>query len=69
MDRASVTSSNLAEVGYDVDSETLEIMFWSGGVYQYFNIPYFLYERLIQADSPGKFFLAEIKGKYPEARL
>ncbi len=69
MDRQSVASSNLAEVGYDSDLETLEIQFKSGGVYQYFNVPAFMYERLMSADSLGRFFNAEIKGHYPEAKV
>lgn len=69
MDRQSVVSSNLAEVGYDPDLETLEVQFKSGGIYQYFNVPAFMYERLMSADSLGHFFNAEIKGHYPEAKV
>ena len=68
MDRQSVVSSNLAEVGYDPDLETLEVQFKSGGIYQYFNVPAFMYERLMSADLTGRFFNAEIKGHYPEAK-
>lgn len=69
MDRQSVASSNLAEVGYYLDLETLEVQFKSGGIYQYFNVPAFMYERLMSADSLGRFFNAEIKGHYPEAKV
>lgn len=69
MDRQSAASSNLAEVGYDSDLETLEVQFKSGGIYQYFNVPAFMYERLMSADSLGRFFNAEIKGHYPEAKV
>ncbi len=69
MDRPSVASSNLAEVGYDSDLETLEVQFKSGGIYQYFNVPAFMYERLMSAESIGRFFNAEIKGHYPEAKV
>lgn len=69
MDRQSVASSNMAEVGYDSDLETLEVQFKSGGIYQYFNVPAFMYERLMSADSLGRFFNAEIKGHYPEAKV
>ena len=69
MDRQSVASSNLAEVGYDSDLETLEVQFKSGGIYQYFIVPAFMYERLMSADSLGRFFNAEIKGHYPEAKV
>ena len=69
MERQPVTSSNLAEVGYDPELETLEVQFRPGGVYQYFNVPAFMYERLMSADSLGRFFNAEIKGHYPEAKI
>lgn len=69
MERQPVTSDNLAEVGFDAELETLEIQFRHGGVYQYFNVPAFMHERFMAADSLGRFFNAEIKGRYPEARL
>ncbi|WP_024587366.1 KTSC domain-containing protein [Aliihoeflea sp. 2WW] len=69
MERQPVTSSNLAEVGYDPELETLEVQFRHGGVYQYFNVPAFMNERLMNADSLGLFFNAEIRGHYPEAKL
>lgn len=69
MERQPVTSDNLAEVGYDADLETLEVQFRHGGVYQYYNVPPFMNERLMSADSLGRFFNAEIKGHYPEAKM
>ena len=70
MERKTVTSSNIAEIGYDPDLEILEIMFLrTSAVYQYFNVPQFMHERLMQADSHGVFFNAEIKGHYPEERI
>ena len=69
MERVSVASGNLAEIGYDPATETLEVMFHQGGVYQYYNLPSFMHERLMQAESIGKYFNAEIKGHYPEARV
>lgn len=64
MDREQVSSSNLDSVGYDADNETLEVEFKNGRVYQYFNVPPFMHERLMQSDSIGKFFNAEIKDAY-----
>lgn len=69
MERQPVISRNLAEVGYDSELETLEIQFHNGGVYQYYNVPPFMNERLMSADSLGQFFNAEIKGHYPEAKM
>ena len=61
MDRIPVDSSNLASVGYDQESGTLEIEFHSGRVYRYTGVPRYLYEGLMQAPSKGRFFNSEIK--------
>lgn len=65
MEREPVSSSNLLSVGYDPESETLEIEFQKSGVYQYFNVPQFIHERFMEAESVGKFFNSEIKEAYP----
>ena len=69
MERELVSSSNLASVGYDADSETLEVEFKGGSVYQYFNVPAFMHERMMAADSIGIFFNAEIRDAYPCEKL
>ena len=69
MNRTRVTSSNIAEVGYDEISKTLEILFRSGGLYQYFDVPSKEYSGLMKANSHGKYFIARIKGKYRYKRI
>jgi hypothetical protein len=65
MERVAVSSSNLASVGYEPGSETLEVEFKkTGKVYQYYNVPDFMHERLMQAPSVGTFFNAEIRDAY-----
>lgn len=65
MERQSVSSSNLASVGYDPASETLEVEFVSTGkVYEYYNVPQFMYDRLLEASSIGQFFNVEIRNAY-----
>jgi hypothetical protein len=68
MERQPVSSSNLASVGYDEDSATLEVEFKSGAIYRYYNVPSFEYERLMAASSHGIYFNANIKDKYPGER-
>jgi len=62
--RIPVVSSNVASIGYDENSYTLEVQFRGGGIYQYFNVPPQVFEEFINADSKGKFFHKEIKGIY-----
>lgn len=61
MTREYVSSSNIASIGYDATSETLEVEFNNGSVYQYYNVPENLYQGLMSADSKGKYFDAYIK--------
>lgn len=68
MERVPVASSNLISVGYDAASETLEVEF-KGGVYQYYNVPQFMHEQLMQAPSIGTFFNANIKNVYACAKI
>jgi hypothetical protein len=69
MDRVPVSSSNLASVGYDANSETLEIEFKNHSVYQYYNVPQFMHEQLMQAPSVGTFFNANIKNAYACSKI
>jgi KTSC domain len=69
MERISVTSSNLSSVGYDVESQTLEIEFNNGGVYQYAGVPEGEFEGLMSAASQGQYFHANIKNRYSFSKL
>ena len=65
MERQAVSSSNIASVGYNPDTETLEVEFSKDGkVYEYYNVPQFMYDRLMEAPSIGSFFSAEIRNAY-----
>ena len=64
MQRESVNSSNLASVGYDEKTQILEIEFNHGGVYEYYDVPKEEYKALMNADSHGKYFSANIRNDY-----
>lgn len=61
MHRTSVSSSNLASIGYDGSQNTLEVEFLDGSVYQYYGVPSHLYEGLMSASSNGTFLSQYIK--------
>ncbi len=65
MERTSVTSSNIRAVGYEVESQALEIEFNNGSVYEYSGVPENEYEGLMSADSKGTYFNSNIKNKFP----
>lgn len=62
--RQPVTSSDIASLGYDAATQTLEIEFHATGVYRYFSVPLEVFEILRTGPSPGKFFLQHIKGQF-----
>ncbi len=64
IERHKVTSSDIASIGYDDASGTLEIEFHATNVYRYFSVPKETYEGLLATPSPGKYFLQHIKGRY-----
>jgi hypothetical protein len=64
MQRYPVSSSNLASVGYDVTSQTLEVEFNSGRVYQYFGVPEHIHQELLAAGSVGSYFARSIKNSF-----
>lgn len=69
MDRFSVGSTNIASVGYDEPTQTLEVEFSNGTLYQYYNVGAALYEQFMQAPSKGKFFHVYIRNDYPFSRV
>ena len=69
MDRTPVNSSDIADVGYDDTTMTLEVGFHSGSIYQYFDVPQTVYGEFMSADSKGKFFNMYIKNNYRYTKL
>ncbi|MDR0605293.1 MAG: KTSC domain-containing protein [Bacteroidales bacterium] len=69
MKRQTVESSNLASIGYDSENEILEVEFNHGGIYQYFDVPHDVYEELMNAESHGKYFSANIRNDYEYQKL
>ncbi len=69
MKRQTVESSNLASIGYDSENEILEVEFNHGGIYHYFDVPHDVYEELMNAESHGKYFSANIRNDYEYQKL
>lgn len=65
MKRQSVSSSNLASIGYDTNSSTLEVEFNNGRIYQYYGVPASKHSALMNASSHGQYLNQNIiKGGY-----
>jgi hypothetical protein len=59
--RKPVKSSNIASIGYDAQSKTLEVEFLNGTVYQYYNVPVSVYQGLMNAQSHGGYLADNVK--------
>lgn len=69
MERYSVASSNVASIGYDERSETLEVEFLSGAIYQYYGVPKDVYDQFMAVPSKGQFLNTYIKNFYGYSRV
>ena len=69
MDRDTVAPSKVATIGYDRPTQTLEVEFVNGSVYQYYNVPEQMHERIMSAPSKGGFLYAHIRDSYPHSRI
>ena len=69
VDKQTVSSSTVRSIGYDRQTETLEIEFGSGRVYQYYGVPDRLHVEIMQAPSKGQFFNTYIRDQYPYSRV
>jgi len=69
MQMINVDSTNVASVGYDEDSSTLQIAFKNGTMYQYFDVPENVFIGLRDADSVGGYLAANIKGTYRYSKV
>jgi KTSC domain len=62
--RTAVLANVLAGVGYDEKTQTLEVEFRNGGVYQYNRIPAEEYAHLREAESIGRYLNTRIRPFY-----
>ncbi len=70
MDRKYVDSSMISSIGYDTSQAVLEVEFKSNGqVWQYFDVPEYIWFEIDSASSIGKYFNANIRGAYAENRV
>lgn len=69
MERIAVSSSNLASVGYDAQTSTLEVEFLNGNIYEYFSVPESTYQDLISAPSVGSYFNENVRTTFAYQKI
>ncbi|WP_316798603.1 KTSC domain-containing protein [Pedobacter frigidisoli] len=59
----TITNSNILDFEYK--QSVLNIQFFDGSAYEYFDVPRAIYIKLVNADSPGRFARRHICNSYP----
>ena len=69
MKRQDVNSSMIKSVGYDEITETLEVEFNNGQVWEYINVPELAYDEMMSSGSIGRYFHKNIKSEFPAIKV
>ena len=69
MRRQPVSSSNILSIGYEPESQTLEVEFHSGRIYEYYRVPESVYNALMSASSQGSYFYRHIRDRYDWSKI
>ena len=64
-----VSSSNVAELGYDSENQIVYVKFLNGAIFIYKNVPQNEYDGLLNAPSIGSYLHRNLKGVYPYERI
>ena len=64
-----VDSEMLVAAGYDEKSHSLLAVFRTGETYRYKNVPSFIYQELMKADSKGRFMHKYVLRRYDYERV
>jgi KTSC domain len=66
---ATLVSTTLAAVTFDVSRRCLRVQFRDGSCYQYASVPYGVFQALLTAESKGAFFNRVLRGNFSCIRL
>lgn len=69
MEMHPVDSTNIESIGYDENVGTLTILFKSGYMYEYYDVPQYVFDELYHAESKGKYAHAHIYKEYSQHRI
>ena len=65
----SLESSALQAAAYAEGQALLYLLFRSGEVYRYFDVPEWQYQEFLAADSKGRYFGGKIRGQFRYERM
>lgn len=69
MDLIYVESSNLNAVGYDSERAVLYIEFKNGAAYEYYDVPQYIFDELLGAESKGKYANQNIYKNFNQSKV
>lgn len=64
MERQPISSSNIISAGYNPATQTLEVEFKGGVVWQYMHFPKEMWYEFLGAPSQGKYFNSQIRPRF-----
>lgn len=67
--RNIVASSNINSIAYDEKQSILEVEFRNGSIYQYYDVPSEIYERMLASSSVGSFLSSTVKGFFRYSKI
>jgi hypothetical protein len=69
MHRLTINSDSIRSVGYDPETQVLEVEFNNSGLYKYFDVPDDVYTSLMRANSKGAYMNDCIKDRFDYKKL
>lgn len=69
MSMIPVNSSTIDSIGYNQQTNRLTVKFKTGAIYEYLDVPHYVYESVMSADSIGKALNSEVKGIYDFSKI
>ncbi len=69
MEMIPVSSSNIAAVGYDESQSILVIEFLNGRAYEYYGVPQYVFDELLNAGSKGSYANKYIYKNYSQTQI
>jgi hypothetical protein len=65
MELTTVNSEMVHALGYDNETQELEVIFTSGGIYRYNNVPRSVFDEMMHSPSIGHYMHTHIMNAYP----
>lgn len=64
MDMIRVSSRAIASIGYELNSQRMQIKFSQGQTYSFCRVPQHVFDGLLASGSKGSYYDSHIRGKY-----